>query len=56
MFSPSRFVVREFVFDPQAIRAERDEKAKLEVQLKKQFVSDGYPFTLRQMCACWDTC
>lgn len=34
-----RFIVREFVYDPRAIAAERNEKGKLEMQLKKQFVS-----------------
>ena len=34
-----RFIVRDFVYDPRAIAAERNEKGKLEMQLKKQFVS-----------------
>ena len=36
---PCRFIVREFVYDPRAIAAEKNEKGKLEMQLKKQFVS-----------------
>lgn len=34
-----RFIVREFVYDTHAIAAEKQEKGKLEMQLKKQFVS-----------------
>ncbi len=35
----SRFTVRDFEYDPRAIQAEREEKRKLEVQIRKQFVS-----------------
>lgn len=38
-YCPCRFIVREFVYDPRAIAAEKNEKGKLEMQLKKQFVS-----------------
>lgn len=38
-YSFSRFVVRDFVFDPGAVEAERQERSKLELLLKKQFVS-----------------
>ena len=38
-FCTCRFIVRDFVYDPRAIAAERNEKGKLEMQLKKQFVS-----------------
>jgi V-type H+-transporting ATPase subunit C len=34
-----KFIVRDFNFDPKAIAQERLEKSKLEMQLKKQFVS-----------------
>ncbi len=34
-----RFIVREFDFDAKTVQKERDEKGKLELQLKKQFVS-----------------
>ena len=30
------------MYDPQAIKAEMDEKSKLELQLRKQFVSDSF--------------
>jgi V-type H+-transporting ATPase subunit C len=32
-----KFIVRDFTYDAKAIRQERDEKSKLEMQLKKQF-------------------
>ncbi len=35
----NRFIVREFDFDAKTVQKERDEKGKLELQLKKQFVS-----------------
>ena len=35
-----RFIVRDFEYDPKAIKVERDAKQRLEVELKKQFVSD----------------
>ncbi len=35
-----RFIVREFDFDAKAVQNEREEKGKLELQLKKQFVSE----------------
>ena len=38
-FLQHRFIVRDFNFDPKAIAQERLEKSKLEMQLKKQFVS-----------------
>ena len=31
--------MRDFTYDPKAIAQERHEKSKLEMQLKKQFVS-----------------
>lgn len=34
-----RFIVRDFTYDPKAIAQEKHEKSKLEMQLKKQFVS-----------------
>ena len=34
-----RFIVRDFTYNPKAIEQERREKSKLEMQLKKQFVS-----------------
>ena len=34
-----RFIVRDFVYDPKAIKAEKDEKGKLEIDMKKEFVS-----------------
>ena len=34
-----RFIVRDFVYDPNAIKEERDEKGKLEIEMKKEFVS-----------------
>ena len=34
-----RFIVRDFVYDTKAIKEERDEKGKLEVEIKKEFVS-----------------
>ena len=37
-----RFIVREFEYDPQTVEAERTEKHKLDLQLKKQFVSICY--------------
>ena len=35
-----RFIVRDFTYDPKVIAQERHEKSKLEMQLKKQFVSE----------------
>lgn len=34
-----RFIVRDFVYDTKAIKEERDEKGKLEIEMKKEFVS-----------------
>ena len=34
-----RFIVREFEYDVRSVAKEREEKGKLELQLKKQFVS-----------------
>ena len=34
-----RFIVREFEYNPKAIKAERDERQKLEVDLKRMYVS-----------------
>ena len=34
-----RFIVRDFTYDPNAIKEQKREKSKLELQLKKQFVS-----------------
>ena len=34
-------MVREFDYDPQALEAEMREKGSLELQLKKQFVSES---------------
>ena len=34
-------MVRDFHYDPKAIQAQAAEKGKLEMQLKKQFVSCG---------------
>lgn len=39
----SRFIVRDFEYDPKAIETEREEKHKLDLQLKKQFVSTIQP-------------
>ena len=36
---PCRFIVRDFEYDARAIEDERAEKHKLDLQLKKQFVS-----------------
>ena len=36
-----RFIVRDFEYDPKAVKAERDTKKRLEDELKKQFVSDA---------------
>lgn len=33
-----KFIVRDFVYDPKAIKAERDEKGKLEIDMKKEFI------------------
>ncbi|XP_065901626.1 V-type proton ATPase subunit C 1-B-like [Dysidea avara] len=32
-----KFIVRDFVYDPNAIKEERDEKGKLEIEMKKEF-------------------
>ena len=34
-----RFIVRDFVYDTKAIKEERDERGKLEIEMKKEFVS-----------------
>lgn len=36
-----RFIVRDFEYDPKAVKAERDTKKRLQDELKKQFVSDA---------------
>lgn len=38
-FVYSRFIVRDFEYDATAAAAEAEERGKLELQLKKQFVS-----------------
>lgn len=35
-----RFIVRDFEYDPKAVKAEREAKKRLEDELKKQYVSD----------------
>ena len=35
-----RFIVRDFEYDPKAVKAEREAKKRLKDELKKQFVSD----------------
>ena len=37
-----RFIVRDFTYDQKAIAQEKQEKSKLELQLKKQFVSGHF--------------
>ena len=39
LFPQNRFIVRDFEYDSKAIQTEREERQKLEVQLKRQFVS-----------------
>lgn len=34
-----RFIVRDFVYDTKTIKEEKDEKGKLEIEMKKEFVS-----------------
>ena len=36
-----RFIVRDFEYDPKAVKAERETKKRLQDELKKQFVSNA---------------
>lgn len=51
-----RFIVRDFEYEPKAIKAERDAKKRLEDELKKQFVSNIMTtfeyYTLTWGCVC----
>lgn len=44
-----RFIVRDFEYDPKVIASEAEERGKLELQIKKQFVRNtkGHIYVLR---------